>query len=280
MHKSFQRLFLLFLASFLSSCVALTPTQAVTPFSSPTASITPSPTETIIWFPATPTPTPLATIPVEPTPDMHPGVGALLLEDTFSDKVSWNTDRNSNGSVAYGIDELTLAVSMKEGQLMSLRNEPVLDDFYLEITASPSLCRSQDVYGLVLRATGEQVYYRFALTCGGLVRLERVSGGRYTILQDWLSSGQIPLGSPVRIRLGVWAKGDELRFFVNDVYQFGYANLPELSGQIGVFARSGGDNALTVNFSDLQVFALAEGSTGMILPTPKSTPDISSFQGG
>jgi hypothetical protein len=276
-----QRFFLLLIAVALTACVAVQPTEIIVAFTSPTPSQTPSPTETIIWFPATATPTPLATsIPVEPTPEMHPNIGTLLLEDSFSDEVSWHTERNINGSVAYGVGELSLAISKAEGQLMSLRNGPVLDDFYLEITASPSLCRQQDAYGLILRASGEQVYYRFVITCGAQVRLERVSGGHYTVLQDWLSSGQVPLGSPISIRLGVWALGNEMRFFVNDVYQFGYVNVPELSGQIGVFARSGGESALTVSFSDLKVFSLSGNSVGLNLSVPESTPNTSYFGSG
>jgi hypothetical protein len=276
-----QKLYLLLMAFALTACGALQPTEIVIPLSSPTPSQTPSPTETIIWFPATATPTPLATsLPIEPTPDMRPSIGALLFEDPFNDGISWHTERNSSGSVAYSVNELSLAISKAEGQLMSLRNEPVLDDFYLEITASPSLCRQQDAYGLILRASGEQVYYRFVVTCGAMVRLERVSGGHYTVLQDWLASGQVPVGSPVSIRLGVWALGEEMRFFVNDVYQFGYSNLPDLTGQIGVFARSGGESALTVSFSDLQVFSLSGNSVGLNFSVPESTPDTSHFGSG
>jgi hypothetical protein len=44
-----------------------------------------------------------------------------------------------------------------------------------------------------------------------------------------------------------------MRFFINDQYQF-TVNDPLLpSGNIGVFARSIGETAVTVNFSDLIV---------------------------
>jgi hypothetical protein len=44
-----------------------------------------------------------------------------------------------------------------------------------------------------------------------------------------------------------------MRFFVNDEYQF-TINDPMLpSGSVGVFARSRGENAVTVNFSELVI---------------------------
>jgi hypothetical protein len=44
-----------------------------------------------------------------------------------------------------------------------------------------------------------------------------------------------------------------MKFFINDQYQF-TVNDPSLQiGSIGVFARSQGENAVTVNFSELVV---------------------------
>jgi len=213
----------------------------------------PSPTATMVWFPPTPTRTAIPTQVLFPTPDQRPGLGDLLLEDPFTSQGAWLTIQNSIGSIAYGQQELTVAISKPKGYLATLRNSPELDDFYLEITASPNLCRTKDSYGLLLRAAGLQDGYRLALSCDGQVRLERLKNGEIALLQDWTPSGQIPPGSPLSLRLGVWAFNRELRVFINDEFQFSAQDPVWSSGKVGVFARSAGDDALTVNFSDLVV---------------------------
>ena len=44
-----------------------------------------------------------------------------------------------------------------------------------------------------------------------------------------------------------------MRFFINDEYQFSVRDPLLASGRLGVFARSAGDTAVTVNFSNLVV---------------------------
>ena len=60
-----------------------------------------------------------------------------------------------------------------------------------------------------------------------------------------------PSRASITARLGIWARGDEFRFFINDQHQFTVNDPLLVSGNIGVFARSMGETAVTVNFSDL-----------------------------
>jgi hypothetical protein len=105
----------------------------------PTATITLTPTT--VWFPATPTRTPLPTAVhiVTPTVDLSPRYGALILDNDFSVAQEWSLGRSQTGSIALGVNELTLAVSKERGYLYSLYQEHTFGDFYTEITASPSI---------------------------------------------------------------------------------------------------------------------------------------------
>jgi len=134
----------------------------------------------------------------------------------------------------------------------------VLRDFYLEITASPSLCRDADEYGLLLRASSLRDFYRFSLSCDGQVRLDRLVNGTASSPQPWTLSGAFPPGAPSISRLAIWAKEKEMRFFVNEEYQFTVSDPMLPSGSIGVFARSAGDNAVTINFSELIIREIDE----------------------
>jgi hypothetical protein len=97
-------------------------------------------------------------------------------------------------------------------------------------------------------------FYRFSASCDGQVRMDRVVGGTASSPQPWIPSGSVPPGAPSSSRLAVWASGKEMRFFVNNDYQFTVSDplLPE--GNLGVFARSAGQLDVTVSFTDLIVY--------------------------
>ncbi|MEW6650275.1 MAG: hypothetical protein AB1453_08805 [Chloroflexota bacterium] len=238
----------------------------------PTA--TPQPTATatatIVWFPPTSTPTPQPTREFIPTPTPQLGIDRLMLSDDFTSRDTWATRRTAIGSVAYGVDDLTLAVATAKGYLVGLRHEPQLDDFYLEITASPSLCRDADQYGLLLRASDEWNYYRWVLTCDGRTRLEKVKQGAIALVQDWIESPQVPAGAGVDVRLAVWMYGAEMRFYISGVEQFSTRDGLWQSGRPGVYIRAAGDPPLTVSFDDLSVWSLDRA----VIPTPTRPPTI------
>ena len=236
----------------LSACLpAATPAPLPEETSTPTA--TPTSTPTIVWFPPTATPTPFPTHPVTPTPDYRPGLGEIILKDDFSDPGPWALGRTSSGGAALGKNELSLVISEPGAYEYTVRGEPILNNFYLEITASPTLCRGLDEYGLLIRYQSPIDFYRFSLTCDGQVRLDRLVNGKASSPQPITFSGSFPPGAPSISRLAVWAQNEELRFFINDQYQFSVKDPLLLGGNIGLFARSAGDNAVTVSFSDLVI---------------------------
>ena len=227
----------------------------------PTSSSTPAlpttiPTPTIVWFPATPTytPLPIITRSVTPTLDLSPHYGALIHTDTFAEAGDWETGRRAGGSIALGKNELTLAASQPRLYLFSMFQGMVLGDFYLEITASPSLCRAGDEYGLLLRASDAQDFYRFGLLCSGQARLDRSTSEAVTSPRPPAFSGAVPRGAPSTSRLAVWALGKEMRFYANGAYLFSVSDPTTLSGGIGLFVRAVGDTPITVNFSDLAIY--------------------------
>ena len=143
--------------SLLTACVPIA--APVEPTLSPTETPTQTPTvtPTVIWFPATATLTPLPTKAISPTPDQRPGLGESLLTDDFTNPDFWVLARTAEGSIALGKDELTIAIAGEKAYLFSVRRGPVLSDFYVEITASPTLCRGLDEFGLLLRVSENRI---------------------------------------------------------------------------------------------------------------------------
>jgi hypothetical protein len=227
------------------------PKLAINTFT-PVASKTP----TIVWFPPTQTQTPFPTRIVTPTADMRPNTGDIIFEDDFSSQTGWTLTHSQTGNVAYGKNELTIAIAETNANLYSVREEPIFSDFYLEITAEPNLCKDLDEYGMLFRISPTTDYYRFSLSCNGQIRLDRVISGRASSPQPWILSGAVPPGAPSSSRLGISAQGEEMRFFVNGQYQFSINDPLLTSGRVGVFARSTNNTAVTVNFSDLIVYEI------------------------
>jgi hypothetical protein len=258
----------LLLLVFLTACSGLFPDSSEeTPTLSPIP-VTEAPTATIVWFPPTNTPTIFPTQTVQPTPDLRPGVGDLLLNDSFDQPELWNTSTGSLASATVTGDKLLLSIS-GQGPLSisSLRTQPLLEDFYAEVNVSLSLCGDQDQFGVIYRASPGDNYYRFVVRCNGQVRMERSLSGSRQPLQDWLSSGDAPSAAPAQIKLGMWVAGNEMRFFLNDNYQFTARDPILHQGALGFFVYANGSTPITASFSDLSVYAVT-----YISPTPSLTP--------
>jgi hypothetical protein len=261
----FLRSFVLTLVAILtSSCAALDALNA-TPTPSPVVA-TPTLTATTVWFPPSVTPTQgAAATPKPPTPEMRPGIGSTTLTDDFSDPSLWDIATSDQGSAEVNDNRLILAAQSKV-YMLSLRDDLMVDDYYVEIIARPALCRGDDSYGILVRANAV-AYYRFSLTCNGDVFAERVSVGKREVLQTPLPSGDVPRGAPGEVRIGIWAAGSTLRLFLNGRYQFGVSNKNYPIGTVGVFVNSAGETPITVAFSYL-VLQTVDYSFPTMTPTP------------
>jgi hypothetical protein len=223
---------------------------------SPTPAEAVNPTPSVVWFPPTQTPTLFPTIEIPPTPELRPGIGEVLYADDFSTGEGWPLLTSLRGNVALGKGTLALTVLEPRASVMSIREGLILSDFYLEITAKTSLCSGEDQYGVMFRVASQADFYRFALSCNGQTRLDRLYGGIASSPQPWMFTSAVPSAPFSTVRLGIWAVGNEMRFFINDHHQFTVSDSLHPSGGIGVFARSAGDTALTVNFLDLRVWGV------------------------
>ncbi len=224
----------------------------------PTETISPSetPTSTIVWFPPTATFTPLphsTLAPITPS-DVRPNFGELIFQDNFDQPDLWQNGKMSAGSVVFGISELSLGVSQPQGYLVSMRRNTSLADFYLEVTVNPSICRAEDEYGILFRVTPTSDFFRFGANCVGEARVDRFLSGLASAPQPPALNGVIPPGAPSSTRLGIWASGKEMRFYANGEFLFVIRDPSLTAGGLGVYVRASGQNAVSVNFSNLSVY--------------------------
>ncbi len=265
-----NRFWSLLLGLLLLSNAACAPSVDASPLETATISPTSPPTETIVWFPATATHTPFPTFQPSATVEPFPGMGTSLYTDDFSDPLDWTnarTDSQGSNNVLLIGNRLTLSANSAPATLTTLRSGLVLTDFYAETRVNLHRCAGRDTYGMYFRAATEAYAYRFTLTCDGQMRVERVRGGEAYPLSNWDTSGDLPSGAPSQAKLGIWVAGTEMRFFLNDRYQFTIFDQVFRSGSVGYFASVRSEVGLNVSFSDLRVNAVS-----YVSPTPTVTP--------
>ena len=192
----------------LTACSGFMPSSTPQPLTA-TVTQTPTITPTIIWFPPTETPQPLPTRVLEPTPDLRPAQGDILLEGAFSKAEQWITGTLAAGNMAVSNQALILAVQQPKGSLQTYRlTNDVYGDFYLSVEAAPSLCRGEDTYGILFRLNSQWDYYRFLIRCDGYARVERIRDSQTVLIEDWVFVGG-NTGALAKVkfrRVGFWQR--------------------------------------------------------------------------
>ena len=259
-----RRLIVIFLLGLplLIACLPLNPIPATEP-PLPTETALPSPT--VVWFPPSATSTLIAVPTYTGTPEMKPGIGSLIFADSFTDPTVWDTVTSDQATVSVKAKRLTLAVE-PNFTVVTMRRDITLSNFYAELTAQVGLCRGDDSYGFLIRANGNS-FYRFFFSCNGSIRAERIKDSVRLPILDPIYSGDVPLGPPGEVKIGIWAFGGEMRIFLNDRYQVTVNEKTFPSGAFGVFVQSKGDTPMTMIFSDLKVYEV-EYTPSLATPTP------------
>lgn len=248
-------LFSLSMLLVFAGCDLLATPEPLPPTS--TMTNTPLPSPTIDWFPDTPTPTLIAIASPTPQPTMEgalAGITELNVDDNFTDEALWLTPQSGSGNVAFGTENLSLAVARLDATLTSLSQHILPPDFYLEITVQTSLCEPLDRFGILIWHESNTDFYRLTVNCAGQYRLELVQGGQNFVVHDWESAAQMALAAPATNRLALWVHEGQLQFYINDVFQFEERIAQDRSGAMGLFARTVLGQAMTVRFSDLQIY--------------------------
>ena len=258
---------------FLSACVGpANPESEADPQITPTI-ILPTETATIIWFPATSTPTQTPIPLPTSTAIAMEGLGGQIGSDPFEDPAAWTNlsiasdDRPNRTLLADG--SIVFAINQAPAQLATLNQEYLLTDSAINVTANINRCAPQDTFGILFKAQGEKLGNRISINCNGQFRLEQLRANMTIPLTDWLTSGDVPIGGPATISIGIWTAGNETRIFLNNHYQTSIFDKFYTNGGVGFFANSNGDLGMNVQFADLLIQQVAFQSP---TPAPSQRP--------
>ncbi len=256
--------FLLGFALLLSGCVSLS-SQPI-PTTSP--------------FPATSTPTflfptliPTATLTPAPSPsaasDPLTSLGEVIFEDEFDLDRGWQIQIFGSGGAGLLDGAYSLSARQPFTRVVGYSPAGMSANGYLEVTALPILCSSDDEYGLVFRTNPRGEYYRYTLNCIGEARLSRISTeGEFVILSDIRPDSVFP-GLLIGNRLAVRMEGEDFKLFVNGS-EIAHARDAVLgSGGFGVFIRTRQGGQTTVQFDEFILWSLRSSSTVLGTSTPE-----------
>lgn len=249
-----KKLLVCLLALVLVGCLGLEePPVVETPQETSTSTPVPSSTPTVIWFPPTETPQVTPTVELTPTPEIMVELGEVIYEDQFNSSQGWTLPQTDRGQINIGNGEINIIINESGSYLTGTREKPDVKEFYAEITANPVLCSPEDEYGFLFSVYGSSQYYRFALSCSGEVRLDKLNASGTINLYPWTRCASVPAGAPSVTKLAVLVVGDEIHIYINGNSLFSVTGQENTYGSFGVYARTAGDTALTVTFADLVV---------------------------
>jgi hypothetical protein len=179
---------------------------------SPTPSSTPTEIRSV-------TPTLAATQESSPTPvsdDPANDLGQPDWKAAFIDDSYWYTFENEQVSIQVKNGALVLKSLKANNYENWSMSYPSISDFYLEMKAtSGDSCRKKDRYGLIFRAPDPNQGYLFGISCDGSFDVRIWDGEEYEKLVGWEGSEHILTGPNQTNRIGVWADGEELVFYIN-----------------------------------------------------------------
>jgi hypothetical protein len=253
--RRLKRLMVVGAALWLVSGCLPVPATAL-PAATVTPTVAPTPTATPVWFPPTATPTPLPPTPIPtPTPDMAAGAGAPLAAASFSTPAGWYSPTGFAGRFGVANGVLSLSALHPRADMIVLQRDVPAFNFYLSVIAEPQVCRGEDAYGIVVRASANGGrYYRLGLYCNGKAFAEAVEGG-VPVPRVTPEPASVPPGAPSRATMSVRAAGKTINFAVNGQVLFTISDDLSPYGRdfMGFFARPAGDEGMIVTFRNLTV---------------------------
>jgi hypothetical protein len=196
------------------------------------------------------------------------GLAEVLYSDSFGIQRDWRIPSTAVGGVGWIDGRLSISVRRPNTTYAITRDEPIVNDFFMEAKARAELCSQDDEYGILFRADSEGGFYRFTLTCDGEARVTRTFNGTEAVLIPKTLTNTVIPGLLVDNRLGVLAEQEVLRFFINGEEVFSLRDRTSYAGRIGMVVRSRQGGQTTASFDELIVRALVPTATPTVSPTP------------
>jgi hypothetical protein len=187
--------------------------------------------------------------------DPRTTLGTATLLDNFRTNSNWSVYEDEHVRFRIRENELVMLAFNANGRDGWMLSWPDPSDFYLEMTAQPEDCSGLDRYGLIFRSEANDGYL-LGLSCDGQYSLRSWDGEEFDAIIDWTAIPAISSGSDQGLRLGVMAKGDTFRLYINGQMIDEVEDDLFSDGGIGVFIGAEETEDLRVTVSEVALWEL------------------------
>jgi hypothetical protein len=239
------------------AAVAMTATALDQYFKNPTATLEPIvatvaiPNETLTPVPTLNNEDPVKSLGQPNWKDDLTNAGNWFLSGSFT---SDNTEFSPSGG---GITATSAKTS--DGLRWYLYYEKKPKNIYIEGKFDISGCSGKDQYGIVFRAPNMQdgYAYFYGLTCDGGYTLRKWDTSGLSVVLENTSGSSINAGSNKTNILGVWAKDDRIRLYVNGQFLQEISNSSlNNDGHFGLFINARETPGFTVKLDEISYWLI------------------------
>lgn len=183
--------------------------------------------------------------------------GSVLFEESFSAGQTgmWFLEGDDIAQSSLVDDSLVISVDMPQTVQYAALQEPLFEDFVLEVDVTQLEGNASNSFGVLFRLQNPNQFYRFEITGDGLYVVEKsIEEGQWQRLSDgWVESPFIIQGLNRTNRLKIEVVGTQMKFFINERQVDVLADASYSRGQIALDAGTFGEGGLRVRFDNLVV---------------------------
>lgn len=183
--------------------------------------------------------------------------GSIIFEESFTagQTGAWFLEADEIAQSSLVDDSLVISVDEPRTVQYAALQEPLFEDFVLEVDVTQLEGGTTNSYGILFRLQNPTQFYRFEITGDGLYVVEKSVGeGEWQRLSDgWVESPFIIQGVNRTNRLKIEAVGTQMKFFINERQVDVLADASYSRGQIGLDAGTFNQGGLVVRFDNLVV---------------------------
>ena len=131
-------------------------------------------------------------------------------------------------------------------------NEFDVDDFVLEVDATPVAGPDDNGYGVIFRYVDRENFYYFEISSDGYYQFRSNYEDEWVNLIDWIETDAINLGKQLN-HITVMARGNQFEFQINGQTVATFEDDSFASGTFGVAVSTGEQGGVHVAFDNLEV---------------------------
>jgi len=181
----------------------------------------------------------------------------ILFSEEFGESVSgaWQLEGDDQSRATIGDGHLLITIDAPSTVHYTTLPDQIFSNFVLEVDATQQAGSPSSSYGILLRMSGPQQFYRFEVTGNGEYVVERHDGaGSWVRLTDnWQSSEALVTGLNMTNRLAIVADGGMFSFYANDELLTQVVDAQYSQGAIALDAGTFGQPGLQVAFDNLVI---------------------------